>query len=207
MKRSLRLLLLPALLIGALLALVPRPAGAHPMGNFTVNHYSALTVGMNQVQVLYVLDMAEIPTYQELGTIREDHSPDLTLAQRDAYLARKSAEVLRGLRLTLDGRPLALTTTGAGELSLPLGAGDLPTLRLVLHLVAPLADAQQGTLAYQDSNYADRAGWKEIIAQAGVGMAVSGYNVPAVDESVALPQYRSDLLTNPPQVTQATLQF
>jgi hypothetical protein len=59
------------------------------MGNFTVNHYSALTVGADQVRVLYVLDMAEIPTYQELGTIREDHSPDLSPAQRDAYLARK----------------------------------------------------------------------------------------------------------------------
>src|SRR4051812_19452946 len=128
MNRSLRLLLLPALLIGALLALVPRPAGAHPMGNFTVNHYSALTVGADQVQILYVLDMAEIPTYQELGTIREDHSPDLTPVQRTDYLARKSAQVIQGLRLTLDGRPLALASAGAPELSLPLGAGDLPTL-------------------------------------------------------------------------------
>src|SRR5207237_6636132 len=79
----------------------PRPAAAHPLGNFTVNQYSALTVGKDRVGLFYAVDMAEIPAFQELGTIRPDHSTDLTQPERDAYVARKSAELAKGLSLTL----------------------------------------------------------------------------------------------------------
>ena len=41
------------------------PAAAHPLGNFTVNSYSGLRVGPDRLAVDYVLDMAEIPAYQE----------------------------------------------------------------------------------------------------------------------------------------------
>ena len=51
----------------ALLAawLVPSVASAHPLGNFTVNHYSRIEPAGDGVRVVYVLDMAEIPTFQE----------------------------------------------------------------------------------------------------------------------------------------------
>ena len=62
---------------------------------------------------------------------------------------------------------MPLAVAAPGELSLPLGAGDLPTLRLVLHLSAPLGGRPTGTLEYQDGNYATGSGWKEIIAQRG----------------------------------------
>ena len=34
---------------------------AHPMGNFSVNHYARLQFGAPGVQLTYVLDLAEIP--------------------------------------------------------------------------------------------------------------------------------------------------
>ena len=43
--------------------------GAPVGGNFTVNQYSALTVEGDGIAVRYVLDEAEIPTYQELAKI------------------------------------------------------------------------------------------------------------------------------------------
>src|SRR5207237_6693206 len=53
------------LLVAALAALaVPVAAIAHPLGNFTINRYSELDVAGNRLYVLYVLDMAEIPTFQ-----------------------------------------------------------------------------------------------------------------------------------------------
>ena len=39
---------------------------AHPMGNFSVNHYSKITIGQRSIEILYLIDMAEIPTYQEI---------------------------------------------------------------------------------------------------------------------------------------------
>ena len=39
---------------------------AHPMGNFSVNHYSKITLENDGIRVRYLIDLAEIPTYQEL---------------------------------------------------------------------------------------------------------------------------------------------
>ena len=43
-----------------------RQLWAHPMGNFSVNHYSRITVDNDGIQIRYFIDLAEIPTYQEL---------------------------------------------------------------------------------------------------------------------------------------------
>src|SRR5690349_13212563 len=169
--------------LAVLLAVVgwPRGAGAHPLGNFTINHYTALTVRGGAVDVRYILDMAEIPAYQELQTIHADGSTALTPAERDAYIARRVADLLPGLSLTVDGQSLALQKT-KGEVSFPPGAGGLPTLRLVLDLTATLP-AATGALHYQDKTYDGRPGWREIIAIAGSGAQLDQSSVPTTDRS------------------------
>ena len=208
--KSIVRLVLAALLVSCLaVTLAPRPAAAHPMGNFTINQYSAIKVGADHVDVLYVVDMAEIPAFQELGTMSPSPSAnpdkDLTQAQRDAYAARKSAELAKGLTLTLDGKSLPLTL-GKTALTFPAGAGGLPTMRLEINLSAQTG-AQKGTLAYEDSNYAARIGWKEIIATAGGGIALQNSSVPTTDRSDALRKYNPDFLSTPPTVTSATLSY
>ena len=55
----------PPLAVAALaLAVLVPAADAHPLGNFTVNQYTRLDVAQGGVSVRYVLDMAEIPTFQ-----------------------------------------------------------------------------------------------------------------------------------------------
>src|SRR4051812_4242243 len=80
--------------VAALLFVVlgPASADAHPLGNFTINHLSRVSVGAQRVAVAYTLDQAEIPTFQERGL-----SPS-------QVLGRKVAEVRHGLHLTVDGR-------------------------------------------------------------------------------------------------------
>ena len=43
------------------------PAGAHPLGNFSINHVAEVSVSADRVDVRYLLDQAEIPTFQERG--------------------------------------------------------------------------------------------------------------------------------------------
>ena len=100
MKRALLLALL-------VLAALPAAASAHPLGNFSVNHLTEVSVSANRVDVLYVLDQAEIPTFQERG---------LSDAQ---VIARKQAEVQRRLDLTVDGHGVALVARGEATLSHP----------------------------------------------------------------------------------------
>src|SRR5919205_2293426 len=105
MKRLLPLLVLAT----AVLAGAPAPAAAHPMGNFSINHYTAIMVASGGVRLLYVIDMAEIPTFQELGDLNAGHRAHLSPVQRAAYLSGKARDLAAGLRLRFSGRPLRLT--------------------------------------------------------------------------------------------------
>ena len=179
---------------------------AHPMGNFSINHYAALTVEPGAVQVLYVIDMAEIPTFQELGDLNAAHSAALSPARRAAYLTGKSRGLAAGLSLSLGGHLLRLSVRAA-DLLFPPGAGGLPTERVYLVLRAPLpaGTGARGTLAFQDANFPDRAGWKEIVATSAAGATLSASSVPATSRSAALTVYPSNATTSPPQDVSATM--
>src|SRR5687768_13172244 len=112
MKRA--LVLTVALLVAAF---GTGEAVAHPLGNFSVNHVTEVEVSRDRVDALYILDQAEIPTFQERG---------LSPAQ---VLERKRAEVERGLMLEVDGRAAALRAAAAPRISFPAGQGGLKTTR------------------------------------------------------------------------------
>jgi ABC-type nickel/cobalt efflux system permease component RcnA len=176
------------------------------MGNFSINRYSALTVGNGKVQILYIVDMAEIPTFQELATIRVDRSTDLTSDQKEMYLARKTAELKGGLSLLLDGQPVPLVLDNT-VLSFPAGSGGLPTMRVEMHLSASLGEADRGQLDYQDANFTDRVGWKEVIAVPAAGTTFEASNVPQEDLTKALTQYSPSATTSPLNRTEAMVKF
>lgn len=54
------------LFLFAALFLTAADSAAHPMGNFSINHYSGLEIGPAEVRVRYILDLAEIPTFEEI---------------------------------------------------------------------------------------------------------------------------------------------
>ena len=61
-----RLYFLRLLAAWMLLAPLAPRSFAHPMGNFSVNHYSKISLENDGVRISYIIDLAEIPTYQEL---------------------------------------------------------------------------------------------------------------------------------------------
>ena len=185
----------------ALALVLPAVAGAHPLGNFTVNRYAALRVEARVLSVRYVVDMAEIPAYQEIAAIDGNRNGVLDPEERDAYLGRKPGELARNLSLTVDGTVLPLAPRAQG-LELPPGAGGLPTLRLEVFLTAPLPE-RPGAVEFRDRNFAGRAGWQEVVADAGEGLVLADSSVPRVDRSQALGAYPADLLQSPPQVSEA----
>lgn len=182
---------------------LPRSAFAHPMGNFSINRFSGLEVHPTFVRVSYVLDMAEIPTFQEMqehGLSAQPEDPNVT-----AYGARKVEELRNGLDLRAGGQPLMLTAK-THALSFPSGAGGLPTLRLSAVYEAPLA-ALSGEITYEDRNYPQRVGWKEIVATGQAGAALHSASVPRESKSRQLTTYVENLLQAPPQDLRATLIF
>jgi ABC-type nickel/cobalt efflux system permease component RcnA len=174
---------------GLVLAL-PAAASAHPLGNFSVNHLARVSVSSDRVDVRYILDEAEIPTFQQRGT------PDARL------LTNKRTEIARRLVLTVDGRRVALTPAGRATIAHPPGAGGLPTTRIELPLRARI-DAL-GTVRLRDATFPGRVGWKAIVAVPGRGTAVRS-SVPASDPTHGLRVYPADLLKSPSDVRAARL--
>src|ERR1700739_3920253 len=84
-------------------------ASAHPMGNFSVNHYSKIDVQGDRIIIRYFIDLAEIPTYQELqqgnmpATPMDPNSPAVV-----RYVAARGAELGHGLILDVEGRQISL---------------------------------------------------------------------------------------------------
>jgi len=104
-------------------------SAAHPLGNFTVNHYTRLDVGFERIGLRYVVDMAEIPAFQELRAADVDGDGSTSGAELEAYLGRMAGKYVDGLALSIDGTriPLKLTTK---KVTTPAGAGGLLTLRV-----------------------------------------------------------------------------
>jgi ABC-type nickel/cobalt efflux system permease component RcnA len=182
----------------------PVRAEAHPLGNFTVNQYSRLEVGRDAVHVHYVVDMAEIPAFQERQAIDTNGDSQLDDAEQSAYMAQQVAALLGGLHLSVAGSPVALRPAGQ-VLSFPEGQGGLLTLRLTLDLDAPIAGAQPLALEYRDDNFAERIGWREIVVRPLDGVVLRESTAPERDQTDELRTYPQDMLTSPLNVRDARL--
>ena len=154
----------------------PALAAAHPLGNFTINRFSRIEVSGPRLYVHYVLDMAEIPTYQA-GRIDQR-----TYAQRIAANAH----------LSVDGRQVTLVPLRSA-LAHPRGAAGLHTTRLEVILAGPVLSGRV-SVSYHDNNYRDRIGWKEIVV---------GSTTPSTSHE--LRAYPKDLLQSPLDRTSATV--
>ena len=193
-------------LFAALFLAFAAHVAAHPLGNFSISQYSALQIGEQDVEVRYIVDMAEIPTFQEIQEIGLVPKADDGSAK--AYAARKAESLRRGLMLEINGRPVPLRPE-SHEIIFPEGAGGLPTLKIGVVYKGKLAAASGGgySLSYRDGNFAGRAGWKEIIAVAGPGVKLLNSSVPEIDRSARLSDYPTDLLNSPPQQLEARVDF
>jgi ABC-type nickel/cobalt efflux system permease component RcnA len=179
---------------------------AHPMGNFSVNHYSRISLDREGIRISYIIDLAEIPTYQELqqGNVTADVAdPAVT-----RFVALRGTEFGHGISLVIDGKRLPLRLLSS-QVIFPPGAGGLPTMKMGFVYQAPYppaADRSSAGLEYADNNFPGHAGWKEIVA---VGLAANlvSSSVPQTDRSAELGNYPTDLLNSPPQDLSAVIQF
>lgn len=184
----------------------PVTASAHPLGNFTVNRYSRLELGASGLKIYYVIDMAEIPTFQEKDIIDADHDGNITDAEKQAYLSKKVVELKSNLTLLINKAPVALTV-GDDSLAFLPGQGGLETMRITATYQSAALAYNATSLNFSDSNYNDRIGWKEIVVRNGDGVAISNSSASSKDVSNELRTYPQDMLQSPLDVRSATVSF
>lgn len=172
---------------------------AHPMGNFSVSHYSRIEVNAKGAEVEYVLDFAEIPTFELFQEWNlKPGSPAPELEQRVSQQAR---EWIRNLKAEAGGQAVKPQFERATAV-LDKGAGGMPILRVTSELRLPVAAT---ALTYEDGNYPDRAGWKEIVIRAAEDSTIQRASPRGADRSRALTAYPQDPLLAPPQDLRASV--
>ena len=193
-----------------LVLILCRSGLAHPMGNFSVNHYSKIMIESDGVRIRYIIDLAEIPTYQELQQANiATTAIDPSSAAITHYVMSRGTELGNGLVLEIDGNVVPLRLVSSTVI-FPPGAGGLPTMKMgfVYQAAYPprptSGSDQRVSFHLQDNNYAGHAGWKEMVAVA-TAATLSQSSVPTTDRSDELSNYPTNLLTSPPQILEASL--
>ena len=198
--RSLRSVVGLALGSAALCLATAGTAGAHPMGNFSINHYARLQVQAKRLHIRYVLDRAEIPTVTEKQTLDRNGDGVVTPTEKADYLAAQGRQLQSGVTVTVNGKPTELKLLSS-DLHFAPGAGGLETMKVFLDWQALLPTGRNSVVTWDDRNYPERTGWKEVVAAGGAGMGITDTSVPSGDRSRELSVYPRDVI--PPQDTQA----
>ena len=184
-------------------------AFAHPLGNFTVNRYARIEVSDGALQLRYVLDMAEIPALQERQRIDADGDGSVSADEERTYVSEAARRLRDGLRLTLNGDRVELATAST-SLSFPAGQAGLETLRLVVDYRRELPagwEQPPQQVAFEDTNYGDRIGWREVVVRGGSGARISESDVGSEDQTNELRSYPEGGLSSPLDVSAANFTF
>ncbi|MHC5676257.1 nickel/cobalt transporter [Nostoc sp.] len=170
-------------------------ADAHPLGNFTINHYAGVQVATDGVGIDYVLDMAEIPAFQEINHLDTNRDRKAEPVETVQYPNQKCQEVNSHLELLIDKQPLALSLSKS-TVEFPPGVGGLSTLRLSCNFQGSteLLGANQ-LIEFEDQFYPQRLGWREITVAAN-GVLIQG-DFTSLSITNRLRDYPTELLSSP----------
>ncbi|MEP6755045.1 MAG: sulfite exporter TauE/SafE family protein [Chthonomonadales bacterium] len=195
-----RTIVAAAFALCTLIAIQPG-SSAHPMGNFSICHYAAITAGQNELKVRYIVDFAEIPTVGEAGSVELASALTTSESGRQRLLNQKADSLVKGIQILVDGKPTEIRRTNA-EIKVIPGAGGLNTFQISMDLNAPLGRSLPSTIEYHDTNYTSRAGWKEVVVRPESGCVLTQSTAPTTDRSRGLSIYPTD--SAPPNQTEAS---
>jgi len=187
------------------LAVLSSPLSAHPMGNFSINHYARINASSKGISVHVVLDYAEIPTFQLFSNwgIRSDL--EISPAEVQLMVGKLVSDLKPQFRLLIDGSPAMLQISNIKPETTP-GAGGLLVFRVSFDLFTAweLATVR---LEFFDDSYRERIGWKEMVVGAEPGFEFSGGNSFSIDRSAALTNYPGDSLASSPDVSSISVRI
>ncbi len=159
-------------------------AQAHAIDSVNIDQYTRLEPGLNSIRIHYIVDMGNFHAYLEHRTIDTNVDSQVSSAEQEAYLTRKIPELLAGMSLTVNNRPVELLLK-TKELRFPVVEvpdvdGGLMTMRLTLDLEAQLPEITQPTnFEYHNRNFTDATGWREIVARPLDGLILDN---PALEQ-------------------------
>ncbi|MEV6956082.1 nickel transporter [Streptomyces sp. NPDC051183] len=170
-------------------------ASAHPLGNFTVNYHTGLTLRPDRIDAKVIVDRAEISALQERTLIDTDHDGSISAPEARVYSENACAVLKRQLHVLAGGRNADWKATSA-RLEYQPGEAGLKTSRLTCELTAPTALTKPTDISLTTSYDTQRIGWREVTATAQ-DIKITQSDVPAVSTTRELRAYPQDPLASP----------
>ncbi|GGX46083.1 nickel/cobalt transporter [Streptomyces chryseus] len=192
------------LLLSSAALATAQAAAAHPLGNFTVNYATGLTLHPERIDAVVVVDRAEIAAAQENRLVDLDHNNSISAPEARTYAHRSCAQLAGQLQVTIvDGSPLTWNRSGATLTHHP-GEAGLKTSRLHCALTVKADLRAPSGLKVRTTYDSRRIGWREMTAR-GQGVALTDSDVPARSVTDQLRRYPQDPLAAPLDQRTATL--
>uniref|UniRef100_A0AAU2VSL8 Nickel transporter n=1 Tax=Streptomyces sp. NBC_00008 TaxID=2903610 RepID=A0AAU2VSL8_9ACTN len=171
-------------------AAAPSARPAHPLGNFSLNHYDGLRLARDGITDTAVVDSAEIPTAQDKDATDRDGDGAVSAAEAAARAADRCSALAGRTRASVGGER-ATWRVGSSTLTYGEGAAGLPIARLTCALRADADLSGPADVVFTSAADAGRTGWKEVTAVGGEGVRLVRSSVPARSTSELLRRYPS----------------
>ncbi len=165
--------------------LLASPAEAHPLGNFTRNTYVGFTISPGSITADHVLDLAEIPSYQERDSIDTDGNGSVSEEEADEWGKERCEVNATKIQANTDIGPVVWGLKNF-SLTFPPGQGGLSLTRLECLYTASTSGANSFDATVEIES---GSGWRELTA-VGDGVILTS-DVPSESSSKRLTQYPS----------------
>ncbi|MFG2451687.1 sulfite exporter TauE/SafE family protein [Streptomyces sp. NPDC048512] len=170
-------------------------APAHPLGNFTVNYHTGISLRLDRLDAEVVVDRAEISTLQERAEVDADHDGAVSPGERRSYAEASCTSLGRQLHTSVAGTPVRWGRVSAGMTYEP-GEAGLRTSRLTCAFTTAADLSRPTDVDVRTAYDSRRIGWREMTVR-GHGVRATGTRLPAVSPTDELRHYPRDPAAGP----------
>lgn len=175
------------------------PTLAHPLGNFTINHFARIEADAERIRIKFVVDMAEVPTLQEMREADADADGSLSDAELHMYAERIAPLYGENLRLSVDGVPVRLLNVARTGVT-TIGEAGLPTLRVECEYAGAVPAKSEDAvrrIRFENLNHPGRIGWHEVVIAPSTGVSIFAASAFADSATNELRAYPADFSAGP----------
>ncbi len=185
------------LLLLFLISIFISAAKGHPLGNFTVNQFSQIEVDNSQIKIKQILDLAEIPTFQQSAEIDVDKDGSLSQIELNSYAEKITPNYIAQLSLSVNDK-LVLLQPESTEIIVSEGEGKLPIIKIIWNVIGKLPNSETVNLVnFENKNNNERLGWNEIFVTGKSSVNIFDSSVYGSSLTDELKNYPSESLSAP----------
>ena len=156
--------MLVGLAVVALLGIAWAHVGAHPLGNYSINQYFLVDLRGEKLEVYYLLDLAEIPSFAELDLLDTDFDSVVSRQEEESYLDDKVPGLVAKIRLMVDGEELPLEVLDR-RLALAEGSAAMVVINVLVRLAPASFTLAEAGVAWEieiaSENHQEAVGIRE----------------------------------------------